>query len=281
MDLYPDVAEDLGYLKRGSFLARLTGWLADASRRSSDGVVALGECMRTRLIERGIPAEKIFVADNWADSRAIGPVGFPATQPLTVLYSGNLGLAHDASTIAGAIDRLQASSPVKFRFSGGGTRQAWLRRQCAAHRWSGVEFSDYKSKDAFAASLGGAHIGLVTQLAECCGSVVPSKIYSIMAAGRPILFIGPKNSTAARIIRTFGCGWHVDNGQTDDVACLLEFLSRNPELVRLAGERAHQAFLARFDRPIGLLRLCTILGVTADASAYRVEREPLPGLLET
>src|SRR5205807_214627 len=59
MDLYPDVAVDVGVLQAGSRIARIIGAIADYSRRQAEGVIALGECMRQRLIERGIPASKI------------------------------------------------------------------------------------------------------------------------------------------------------------------------------------------------------------------------------
>ena len=74
MDLYPDVAVDLAYFKAGGLLDRVIGFLADLSRRHADGILALGSCMKDRLIARGIPAKKIHVAENWADGTLIQPV---------------------------------------------------------------------------------------------------------------------------------------------------------------------------------------------------------------
>lgn len=71
MDVYPDVAVDLGYLRAGSLPARAIGLVADWSRRQADGVVALGECMRARLVARGVNTSKITTIDNWADSTQI------------------------------------------------------------------------------------------------------------------------------------------------------------------------------------------------------------------
>ena len=70
-DLYPDVAVDLGMFKRGGMTDRITGGLIDFARRQADGLIALGPCMRDRLMERGIAGAKIFVAENWASSEAI------------------------------------------------------------------------------------------------------------------------------------------------------------------------------------------------------------------
>src|ERR1019366_2243801 len=67
------------------------------------------------------------------------------------------------------------------------------------------------------------------------GSVVPSKTYGLMAAGRPILFIGPRHATPARIIAGFHCGWQVDPGDSEDVVALLERLAADPIRISLAG----------------------------------------------
>src|SRR5207237_10322060 len=109
-------------------------------------------------------------------------------------------------------------------------------------------------------ALGSGHVGLVTQNQNCLGSVVPSKIYGLMAAGRPILFVGPREATPSQVIRRFDCGWQVDCGDPEKVVSLLKALAANMDLVQQAGFRARQAFLAHYDRPIGVSRLCKILG---------------------
>ena len=67
MDLYPDIAVDLNVLKPRSLVTRLIGALADFSRKRADGIIALGDDMKARLVARGIPEHKIVVAENWAD----------------------------------------------------------------------------------------------------------------------------------------------------------------------------------------------------------------------
>src|SRR5579875_2085603 len=76
-DVYPDIAVDLAHIRKGSLLHRITGWLADFSRRRADGIIVLGECMKDRLISRGVAPEKIFVAEHWANSTTITPLPRP------------------------------------------------------------------------------------------------------------------------------------------------------------------------------------------------------------
>jgi glycosyltransferase involved in cell wall biosynthesis len=96
---------------------------------------------------------------------------------------------------------------------------------------------------------------------------VPSKTYGIMAAGRPILFIGPKQATPARIVGEYRCGWHIDPGDVKGLVDLLETLAQRPDLIHYAGALARQAFEQHYDRPIAVARFCAILGLTSPAQA--------------
>ncbi len=272
MDVYPDVAVSCGYFKAGGWLERGVGLLADFSRHRADSILALGECMRNRLIARGIDGGKIEIAENWADGSAIQPVPRPGNQgELVVLYSGNLGLAHDTETIATAMSALKDSDKFRFIFTGGGPRRRELQAFCEQEALPSVEFRSYVQRMSLGESLGAGDIGLVTQKDSCCGMVVPSKVYGLLAAGRPILFIGPADATPARIIRRFHCGWHIACGDTGALTMLLRRLARDRAEVHTAGWQARQVLLNYYDLPIGVARICELLGLNAPV----VAREPV------
>ncbi len=262
MDVYPDVAVSCGYFKAGGVLERGVGLLADFSRRRADGILALGECMRNRLVARGVERDKIAVAENWADGDAIQPVLRPGNQgELVVLYSGNLGLAHDTETIASAMSALRDTDGFRFIFTGGGPRRRELQTFCEQEALRSVEFRSYVQRMSLGESLGAGDIGLVTQKDACCGLVVPSKVYGLLAAGRPILFIGPADATPARIIRRFHCGWHIACGDVEALTTLLRRLTADRVAVHAAGWRARQALLDHYDLPVGVARICELLGL--------------------
>ena len=267
MDMYPDVAIDLGTFRAGGVLDRVVGAMADFSRHRADGIVALGECMRARLIGRGVDAAKISVAENWADARAIQPMPRPAgagetadRRDLVVLYSGNLGLAHELDTVTGAMRELRQDSRVRFVFAGSGGRRAELARFVADNAIESVEMRPYAPRASLSESLAAGDVGLVTQRDATCGSVVPSKVYGLLAAGRPIVFVGPAEATPARLVRRFGCGWHISVGDVAGLADLLRRLADDREAVREAGRRARQALEMHFDSPLGVARIVELLG---------------------
>ena len=260
MDLYPDIAEDLRVLRPHSILSRFIGAIADCVRRNADGIIALGDDMKERLIGRGIPEASIHVIHNWADGREIYPLPWTPF-PLTVHYSGNLGLAHETRTIRDTMLALRADPRFRFVFAGGGPQRNDLEAFCQTHALSQTEFRPYCGREALGQSLSEGHLGLVTQKPETVGSVVPSKVYGIMAAGRPVLYIGSRRATPARIIERFGCGWHVEAGDSGYLVALLNRLVDRPEEIHIAGERARQAFLENFDRPRGVARIVATLSL--------------------
>jgi colanic acid biosynthesis glycosyl transferase WcaI len=276
MDVYPDIAVDLGTLKARSMLTCVIGALADWSRRNADGIIVLGEDMKTRLIARDIPEHKIHVAENWADGKEITPLPFPEG-PLVVHYSGNFGLAHDIETISEVIRQCASDSRFQFVFAGGGSRRQQMEKFCHEQGVANVVFRPYSSRAELSASLAEGHLGLVTQLPQTCGSIVPSKTYGIMAAGRPVLYIGPRDSTPARMIERFQCGWQVNPGDTAALASLLEKLNSGRHLIFETGARARQAFEKNYDRPIAAARIVKILGLEpATAGAPLSDMRKLP-----
>lgn len=122
-----------------------------------------------------------------------------------------------------------------------------------------VEFRGYSARHELAASLAGCHVGLVTQKACTVGAVVPSKVYGLLAAGRPILYVGPAQGTPARLIAKFGCGWQVEPGDAAGLVRVLQRLAQDFGEVEAAGARGYRAFQEFYDRKAGVGRIVGIV----------------------
>jgi glycosyltransferase involved in cell wall biosynthesis len=266
MDLYPEVAVALGVLDGRSVLTRVLARLANYSRRNADGVIVLGPCMRDRVIVTGVPAARVHIAENWADGAAVRPRPFPPADRLVVMYSGNLGLAHETATIAAAMEALGEDDRFHFVFAGGGARRAELEEFCRLRAMTNVTWRSYEAWDSLGAHLSACHIGLVTQTPASLGTLVPGKIYALMAAGRPLLYIGPRAATAARIVERFQCGWQIDAGDAEGLVALLRRLAAEPWRIAEAGARARAAFVTNYDLPAAV---STVLGAMGLAPARR------------
>jgi glycosyltransferase involved in cell wall biosynthesis len=263
MDLYPEIAVDLNVLKGQSIVTRIIRTLADFSRKEADGIIVLGDEMKTRLVARGIPEHKIVVVENWADGDEIVPGPFQ-DGPLVVHYSGTFGLAHEMNTIAEAMRQLRDNQRFRFVFVGGGARRMQLEGFCRQEGIRNAEFRSYTSRSELPRSLTEGHVGLVTQIPETVGSIVPSKTYGIMAAGRPMLYVGPPGTTPAGVLERHRCGWRVEPGDADGLVQLLKQLDEDRALVREKGAQARHAFEKYYDRTVGVAKILSVLGLSRD-----------------
>ena len=266
MDVYPELAFELGVLHPRSLAGRVLGLLSSQPLRRSDRVVALGETMAKRLLAtRGRPVE---IVHNWADGETIRPREL-ADHPLreswgwqdrfVVLYSGNMGLAHAFDTVLAAAERLQDHADVLFAFVGGGPRRAEVEAAVARRGLRNVEFRPYVARDELGLSLTAGDLHLVTLRDSLPGLLVPSKIYGILAAGRATLYVGPAAGEIATILEQGACGTRVGS---DDVEGLVDaVLAYRRERSRLQdeGRRARAQFEARFTKEHGLQAFARIL----------------------
>lgn len=215
-DIYPELAEEMGVLPRGGMIAGALRWISSASLRHSDRIIAVGRCMKSRLVRRGLDPARIEIIPNWGhgDRPLLNEATIDAFRGehdlrgrFVVMYSGNLGLAHPFEAMLDAAERLRVSHPsVLFLFVGGGPRLPWVRDQAARRGLENVRFLPFQPRERLAQSLAAADVHLASMLNELCGLVVPSKVYGVMSSGRPCVFLGPDESEAAQFILQNRCG---------------------------------------------------------------------------
>ena len=167
MDLFPDAFVSLEAMRKGGW-GQTERWapLPSDCRRRSDAIIALGPCMEARLHRRGIPPERIHIADNWADGREIvAAAAGRSVADLHILYSGNLGLSHDIETIAGAMvalanDRRIPDSPSLEAACAAAELEAWSLQPLNGAMSRFLPYANRQERVLPAS--GNADIGLVT-----------------------------------------------------------------------------------------------------------------------
>ena len=265
-DLYPDVAVAFGALRAGSPAARAMRAVSRAVLRRADRVVALGEAMRERCLAAGAAPERTVVLPNWADPEEIRPAPH-ARNPLRaalapgaetlVLYSGNLGRAHDLETPLAAARLLRDRRDVAFLFVGDGARRAEVER--AARELPNVRLEPYRPREELADSLSAGDVHLVTLAPGLLGRIEPSKAYAAMAAGRPAVYVGPPGSEVARTLLAEGCGVAVPSGDAEGLARAVAHLASDPARRAAMGERGRRAVEERLGRAAATARFRALL----------------------
>src|SRR5262249_20606491 len=147
---------------------------------------------------------RIAVTPDWVDCEQIRPLSSNAFRSefgdkFVVMYSGNLGLSQQLDTVISAADRLRNDSRVLFAFIGEGARKKWLMDRAARLELPNVLFMTYRPKEKLAESLGAADVHLIPLAPGTGGCMVPSKVYGILAAGRPFVAIMEPSAEIARL----------------------------------------------------------------------------------
>jgi glycosyltransferase involved in cell wall biosynthesis len=261
-DVFPEIAVRAGVLPEGvtaGVFRRLAAW----SLRRLDCIIVIGRCMRQHLQRLGIPGRKLFYSPNWADGSHIQPVNrdenwFGDDQDFNdrfvVMYSGNFGVVHEAETIASVLAMMKPVEPIRFCFIGKGLHRDALEQRAGAEGWDHVRFLPHQERERMRFALARADVHLVSLRSDMSGLSVPSKIYGIMAAGRPVIFIGPESSEAALVIKEAGCGYVIRPGQGASVSDAILQYYANPALRESHGRSARQYFEAHCERRIATSR---------------------------
>ncbi len=264
MDLHPDAEEAVGMVRRGSLLGRTLHGLNNVGYRNADLVVDLGRFMKDRLIQKGVRPDRLQTVVVWSKKEEITPVARednPLVDELglrgkfVVMYSGNAGIVHRFGEVTEVMTRLRDRDDIAFLFVGGGPRRAEIEAVIEREELTNARYLDYFPREQLDQSLSLGSVHLLTLRNEAAGVAVPGKLYGVMAAGRPIVVVGPGRSEPAETTLDERVG-HVIDTQTDEatLADRLEEtilgLAADPEACAQMGRRARAAFLARYEAEV-------------------------------
>ena len=265
-DLYPEVYYDMGYLKRPWLIRKLMAFNRITLRRA-DRIVTIGDHMRRKILKSyGVMSNKILTITNWASGIEVLPFEH---EDFTILYSGNMGLAHDFSHLKLLIRDLKSETGIRYRFIGGGKRKKEIIRIFSKEMEDRFTMDNYTEEDRVNENLGQADVLLISQKKETVGDILPSKFYSYLAAGRPILHLGPRNSEIGKLIveNDIGTVFESDSDRKNVLDYII-FLKKHPEIKRKIGSRARSIFenSFRLSHSAGKIRE-TIDGLIAESHA--------------
>ena len=278
MDLYTDCMFALGSVKESSPLGLSLEAMNRIELKHADAVVALGECMRERLVGKGIEPDRVRTIGVWNRADDLWPTA-PEDNPLraehgladkfVVMYSGNAGRSHSFGAIRHAMSALRDDPRIRFLFVGGGKRGEEIEDFIEREKLDTVLRLPYFPRERLNESLAMGDVHLVSLHERMAGVVVPSKLYGAFAVGRPVLYVGPQDSTVARNITEADAGVSLVNDDGPGLVRAIQTLANSPAERARLGANARAFFLERYEQKVCCDAWADLLGEVVSGSGAR------------
>jgi colanic acid biosynthesis glycosyl transferase WcaI len=267
-DLYPDMAVGGEIVNSGFWVDRWERMHRRALRQAAC-VVVLGNDMRDRIIAKGVAPERVVIVRDGSSFPSFLPErSDPVVQKIrsgfsfVAIHAGNLGFYGAWNTLLKAAEILRNEN-IGLVFVGGGANRATL--EASAQSSPNVRFSPFFPVEQVPHVMMAGDVHIVTVRRGLEGVVVPSKLYSILAAGRPVLAVAPASTDAARIITETGCGMSADPDDPAAVAAALVQLRNDPARLSQMGVRAREV-AAKYARVNELDRFVNVMEAVGNHS---------------
>ena len=270
-DIYPEALIRFAGLSRRSLIAWAWGFLNRIALEKAALTITISPGMADVLARYAPPAAapRISVIPTWVDVDFIRPIPKKQNEfarrhgqvgKWTVLYSGNIGNVHDVSMVTRIADRLRAESEVHFLIISDSPKRIDLERDAARRGLSNMTFLPLQDRRTFPLALACGEVGIVALGVGGEGISMPSKVYSMMAAGSAVLGLSIPSSDLASLIRAHACGINVSPGDVQGAVDAILALKREPSLLKTYRENARRAAVEHFSSAecvpqiVGLLR---------------------------
>ncbi len=280
MDINPDAAIEVGYLNRQNPISKLLLSLFKGSLKLNEGVVVLDRWMKEKVVAQGVASNKIHIIPPWpvqsAPTKGLGDSiaakkEFGWLGKTVFLYSGNHSIVHPLDTLFDGILSLRNELDLAFVFAGGGLRAREVAAFKETHGLDSMSQIPRQPREKLGTLLQAADVHLVVLGPKMSGLVHSSKIYGVLLAGKPFIFIGPKRSHVVDLFSEVRLGFHVEHG---DTAGFLEVVKKIRALRKedlIAGAVINRAVVEReYTRDQVCQRFLDGLKIEARASSPRV-----------
>jgi len=275
-EIYPDIAINLGALRNPLLIGALRR-LERFAYRKAGAVTVIAPRMRDRLLERGVPADKVHVIPNFVNLDDLPRVAkdnpfsreHDLHEKFVVSYAGNLGPAQGLEAVLSAAELLREHGSIRFLLVGDGILGEALRQQRDERRLDNCVIVPYQPFARVPEIYGASDVCLVPQARETGSDAIPSKVYRIMACSKPVIGVTERDSDLAGLIHDAGCGAVVEAGNPEALAAVVLDASRDPLAWRQFGEAGRMHVSARYTRAVVSRQYSDLLARVAAIPAAR------------
>jgi len=257
-DVYPDILVAAKKLNKESYINNIFNYFNKILFKNALAIIALGNDMKDLLIQKEKTIiNKIKVITNWGQTDIINPNAslgckflseLKLTDKFVLLWAGNMGIPHGIEDIFNAAYLLNGNENIHFLFIGSGVKKNWLMVQVNSNKLTNCTFLDPLPRSDQEKFLNACDIVLSSLIPGMEGVSVPSRMYNIFSAGKPILGIGDNSAELARVINDYKLGFNISPHDTNGlVNVILKAASNKEELIEM-GNRARKVAENQFSQ---------------------------------
>ena len=267
-DIFPDSLAGTSLAKKGGLLWKIGRVIEDFTYKHADKIIVISEDFKKNIMAKGVPEEKIEVVYNWVDENAVVPVT-KEDNPLFdefgisrdkfhVVYAGNLGNAQNIDIIIDAANVLKEENNVEFLIFGTGGLKDQFVAKVNDLKLDNVKFFPLQPMERVSQVYGLGDVCVVSCKPGLGGAAMPSKMLSIMSAGRAVVASFDKGELTY-ILENHKCGMYAPAGDADTFAGLIKHLAQNRDECKTMGDNARKLILQKFTKAYGTSRYVEII----------------------
>ncbi|MBV9240958.1 MAG: glycosyltransferase family 4 protein [Acidobacteria bacterium] len=261
-DAYPEQLIAVGAVSARSPLVRSLHFANRWLYKHASKIIVVGRDMKALLEQKthGLDIPVVCIP-NWAELEQVRPESREGNLLLAklgledkfvILSAGNIGRPTDIETVVNCADQLRAEPDIHFLFVGDGAKLPWLTAEVERRSLSNITFVGPMPREKQTVFLNACDIGLVTLVPGMLGAAVPSRLYNILAAEKPVLALADEGSEVATVIQEENVGW-VDSSRDPRrlKELILMIVSQRQDLPAM-GKRARAAAEAKYSPEIAI-----------------------------
>lgn len=260
-DIFPDSLANTGLTKEGSFLWIIGRTMENFTYNNMDKIIVISQDMKENLINKGVPERKIDIIYNWVEADKIVPISKKDNilykrynldpDIFYVVYAGNLGYAQNIEVILKTAKLLQKNTEIKFLIFGKGAQEEEYKNLSQELDLNNVQFLPMQPYEEVSHVYSLADVSIVSCKAGFGGSGMPSKTWSIMSTGTPIIASFDEGSDLQRIIQGNRVGLFAKADDKEGLKTAIERLYQDHELARSLGRNGREYILRHLTKNTG------------------------------
>jgi colanic acid biosynthesis glycosyl transferase WcaI len=270
-DLYPDIAVQLGYMKPKGMTERLFRWANRFSFTNAEKIITLGSKMRapvSNYLPNNNGGEKVSIIRGWESREFVRLESkkdnwfahkYGLDRKMVVLYSGNMGLAHELESVIKAAMLLKDREDIAFLFIGGGGQERRLKSLADELHLTNVVFLPYQPAEHLPHSLTSGEIAVVSMKPGTEGLCMPNKLYTALASGSAILGVVSRETEVADVIEEYHCGLRVDGAKPEAISEAVLRFYNDPKFLQECQKNSRDCFKNHFTKKQALKEYAEVL----------------------